>query len=533
MAKQMLLYRGSLKSCNYRCSYCPFSKRRSSEHELARDRSQWIQFYGSLAEGAKEQSPKPGEGVDERAGGGVDERIGARVGAVMITPYGEALIHPWYWKGIAAISSLETIDAVGAQTNLSFDAEEMLDLFDRAGGRRDKLRLWASFHPEMISAGRFSQQCERIVQAGVTLCAGAVGAPHNLDLIRHLREILPGEIYLWINRMDGLRRPYTQAERSAFQDIDPYFPQELKHRKASPANCADRLFAEGDGTLRLCNISRPVNKNRDGSAPVCGHSACSCYLAYGGRRDYEHHLAFGRYPLFRVPWKPRAFFFDIDGTLIPRAAGRTAHPSPALLRKLEILSGDYPLFLATSLPYRDAVKRCHGFSSLFAGGIFAGGAHILLTKDTKRWETYLPLDHKLTDLLKNLMSAPTPLFPFRFRIRFYENEDIVYKATLEKPSKRPWTDDETASVLSLLSGHSFRSALEGSCLQVTSPEADKGAGVRRICSHLGINPKDTLSAGDSPEDISMFSACGFGIASPDSPPKVRRAADLVWMQNSE
>ena len=517
MAKQMLLYRGSLKSCNYHCSYCPFSKRRSSEHELARDRSQWIQFCGSVSHRA-----------GGRIGGSVSHRAGGSVGAVMVTPYGEALIHPWYWEGMAAISSLETIDAVGAQTNLSFDAEEMLSLFDQAGGRRDKLRLWASFHPEMISVNHFSRQCERIVQSGVTLCAGAVGAPYNLDLIRQLRETLPREIYLWINRMDGLKRPYTLEEQSAFQGIDPFFPQELKRRKASPANCADRLFVEGDGTLRVCNISRPINQNGDESAPSCGHSTCSCYLAYGGRRDYEHHLAFGRYPLFRVPWKPRAFFFDIDGTLIPRAAGQPACPPPSLLHQLETLSKDYPLFLATSLPYRDAVKRCHGFSNLFMGGIFAGGAHILLAKNRKRWETYLPLDHKLTDLLKHLMSAPAPLFPFRCRIRFYEHEDTVYKVTLEKPSKRPWTDHEAASVLELLSGHRFRIAVESSCLQVTAPEADKGAGVRRICSHLGINPKDTLCAGDSPEDISMFSACGFAVAPPDSPPDVQRAADLVW-----
>ena len=43
-ARHMILYRGSLKSCNYRCNYCPFSKHPRSERELLRDREQWFRF---------------------------------------------------------------------------------------------------------------------------------------------------------------------------------------------------------------------------------------------------------------------------------------------------------------------------------------------------------------------------------------------------------------------------------------------------------------------------------------------------------
>ena len=50
-------------------------------------------------------------------------------GAVQIVPYGEALIHPYYWEGLAALSRSPVIDAVGAQSNFSFPTEEMLSVY--------------------------------------------------------------------------------------------------------------------------------------------------------------------------------------------------------------------------------------------------------------------------------------------------------------------------------------------------------------------------------------------------------------------
>ena len=92
-----LLYRGSLKSCNYRCSYCPFSKHRVSDRELGKDREQWAYFVETVRERAE----------------------GLKIRSLLVAPYGEALIHPWYWEGFGRVSSVSGIRAVGAQTNLS------------------------------------------------------------------------------------------------------------------------------------------------------------------------------------------------------------------------------------------------------------------------------------------------------------------------------------------------------------------------------------------------------------------------------
>ena len=149
MNRSVILYRGSLKSCNYKCSYCPFSKHRISERELEKDKRQWLRFVESIA--------------DDFQGG------------VMVAPYGEALIHSWYWEGLARLSASERIDAVGAQTNLSFSEQRDLGIFLHEKGKLEKLHFWATFHPEMISTKEFAEKCKRLKSRGVSLCVGAVG----------------------------------------------------------------------------------------------------------------------------------------------------------------------------------------------------------------------------------------------------------------------------------------------------------------------------------------------------------------------
>lgn len=285
MDKRMVLYRGSLKSCNYRCSYCPFSKHPMTDRELSADRERWISFIGSYREKA----------------------AALKLGALMVVPYGEAMLHPWYREGLAQISALPWTDAVGAQTNLSYSAEELLSDYRRAGGVTEKLQLWATFHPQMTEITEFAGKCTVLRDAGVRVCAGCVGVPENLEIIERLRESLPRDIYLWINKLDGLRREYTPEEKEAFSGIDPFFYLELTPVPADPAQCHGRLFVEGDGRLRTCNVG-PVLGRRweelDGEenfpAPLCRRKQCSCYLAYGGREDFVQKSMFGQYPLFRV-----------------------------------------------------------------------------------------------------------------------------------------------------------------------------------------------------------------------------------------
>lgn len=506
-ARHMILYRGSLKSCNYRCNYCPFSKHPRSERELLRDREQWFRFCASIRKRAVDMG----------------------IGAVMVAPYGEVLIHSWYWEGLGCLASVETIDGVGAQTNLSFPVRQCMETYEKAGGTAETLRLWATFHPEMATAEEFSEKCTDLWKRGVSLCVGAVGDVGNLEAVGELRHRLPKEIYLWINKMDGLKRAYTGKEIRQFEGIDPYFSRELEMTAADLSACRGRLFVEADGTLRRCNISRPLRENwydlekkgfpgqiweTEGKEGSCGRKSCSCYLAYGGRDEVMNRVIFGPYSLFRIPTRPKAAFLDIDKTLILQGEGRVGHRT---VTDLQALAADgCRLFFATCLPLRDAKKKCRDVWQLFEGGVFAGGAHVVFGREGERREHIFSIESKWIEELK-IRSRDC-----HFRMLVYREgkEGAVYKITLVRPGPMGWSRQdvrdlgmsgggESGSMRGIwdMGGDQVRWYAQDGCLQIVNWRASKEEGVRMICEGLGISPEEAVAAGDSPEDREMMELC--------------------------
>lgn len=492
MNRLTVLYRGSLKSCNYHCTYCPFSKHSMGKRELEQDKIQWFRFVESI----KERSAR-GE-------------AGERIGAVMVVPYGEALIHPWYWEGLGQVSCMEKTDAVGCQTNLSFSVPEALDWFASAGGKVEKLRLWATFHPEMVSEEDFAGKCKRLLAEGVSLCAGAVGVPEQIRRIEKLKGLLPEEIYLWVNRMDGLRRAYTYKEKQAFLKIDPYFWRELERTPSQVSQCAERRFIEADGRMGLCNISQKIPGNwyeegwgEEKDFPACRRKECSCYLAYGGRKDFMNDILFGPYPVFRIPRRPKAVFLDIEGTLLPY--------KESVIQGLEALvSQQVRLFFATTLPLEAALRRCKRIWHMFQGGIFAGGSHMILMQEDEIREYIYELDRGLISLAESFRGE------FGFQILSYSYKGQLYKLTLIRPRKKPWNCQEAGCLMEMLEpayAEKLRWYVEGNCLQIVAREADKANGVGMISGWLGIPLKDVAAAGDSEEDEEMVHITGGNLHS--------------------
>lgn len=506
MDRKTILYRGSLKSCNYACSYCPFAKHSASCREQERDKKDWMKFWQSLEARAKD--------------------LGAF--ALMVVPYGEALLYPWYWEGLAKLSRLKQAEAVGVQTNLSFSLEDALVLWERAGGKKEKLRLWASFHPEMVSPEAFAQKCRKVAGEGIALCAGAVGVPQNLPVLKKLRCLLPDSLYLWINAMDGLQRPYTREEEQAFAALDPFFVREQEAVPANPEHCTDRLFIEGNGRMHTCNISSTLPKNwyqEDFSFPPprCRNRWCTCYLAYGIRADWINSLLFGPYPLFRIPrffgvWQTQetaacpkvltdagrrflAVFLDIDGTLIPQ--GEKEVP-PFITAGLKALFGmGTRLFFATSLPMPEARRKCLKLWPLFSGGIFAGGAHILWGEEI----FYFLEDEVLAEIQKQRAR-------FHCRICTGKSRGKLYKISLSRKETWLWSKEEEHALRESLPGElgkKVRFIREGHILQIIPAQASKENGVTFICKKLGIPLGKTAAVGNSAGDEAMLALCGEGI----------------------
>lgn len=483
--KRQWYYRGSLKSCNYSCSYCPFSKKKGSPRDLEKDRAAWFRFVEHMNE---------------------QEHLG---GALQVVPYGEALIHPYYWEGLASLSRNPRLDAVGAQSNLSFPPEQMLSLYQHQGGRLDKLRLWGTFHPEMTTMEHFVSQCEIISKWHVSYCVGAVGNPASQKEILRLRKSLPPAVYLWINKMDGMKRQYTPSEIETFLEIDPYFELELTHHRANEAICRDNRFVEADGAMGRCNLCPGTLGNlyscdneREAAQsprqdPLCHRKECSCYLAYCNRKE-DALLFFQPYPAFRIPSYPKAAFFDVDGTLIPQ--GQTRIPEKTA-RKLRHLAKHSAIYLATSRPYETARRGLGAVWDIIGGGTFGGGARQMIWKDGNLDRIEKMNTEWLPDV-ERLQKASG------FRLHKYKKEDQVYKVTLVyRKGKLP--KNATVQFLENLSRDLgipdiCQVLWEEPCLQITARGTGKLEGILEICREMGYQKEEVAVFGNGKTDQPML-----------------------------
>lgn len=65
------------------------------------------------------------------------------------------------------------------------------------------------------------------------------------------------------------------------------------------------------------------------------------------------------------------------------------------------------------------------------------------------------------------------------------------------------------------------------CGELINRKFDKGRGVLRVCSHLGLNRADTYGFGDSLNDLEMLQAVGFGVAMASGNAQLQAAADYI------
>lgn len=475
MGKQ-IFYRGYLNSCNYACSYCPFSKRKMTKRQIEKDQKALWKFVDNM----KQEKEKH---------------------AVQIVPYGEALVHEYYWRALAELSQITTQEYTGCQTNLSFSVEKMLGIYEQYQGRKEKLRLWCTFHPSMTTVEEFVEQCKKLEIAGVSFCVGMVGDPEEIPTLLELRRRLPDSVYVWVNKMDGRKKKYTMEEVEVFQKVDPYFSLQLEHRKADLQKCRQSVFYEADGSRYFCNLHAAA-KGASGSAG-CGRSECNCYLAYCNRKDIEELLFFEPYPAFRIPTYPKAIFLDVDGTIVPEGEKEL---SDYMAERLWGLSKKCRLFLATELPFREAMRKCKKIEDCLSGGVFAGGGHIRIKREhQKAWEQIIPTKEIFSKEQQEDLERK-----YQLQFRKYQKDNILYRETLVAKRRAGWTVDEQNALQKEI--EKIVESKEISCtlhlekghFGITGEKADKKNGVLTICEKEGISLSDGAAVGNAKEDIPML-----------------------------
>jgi hypothetical protein len=256
-----ILYRGPLSSCNYDCPYCPFAKRVSPPEELAADRSALDRFVTFV----RETTHRPIE--------------------ILFTPWGEALVRPWYRDAMVQLSHLPHVHKVAAQTNLSCGTGWL----ERADKR--SLALWVTFHPGEVAYPRFLAKCLSLVRRGVRFSAGIVGLREHEPHARRLRADLPPEVYVWVNAYKRGGPTHDSDEgRAAFTAVDPLFAFNAQAHASRGMECATGdtvISVDGDGHVRRCHFVPEVlgNLYTDTLDSMlkprpCPNATCGCHIGH-------------------------------------------------------------------------------------------------------------------------------------------------------------------------------------------------------------------------------------------------------------
>lgn len=276
-----LLYRGSLTSCNYDCSYCPFAKRRDTRETLARDATELRRFVAWV--GARTEPTR-----------------------ILFTPWGEALVRRHYREAMLSLAEMPQVSQVSLQTNLSGP----LAWLEQAPA--GKISLWCTYHPGQTTLARFIQRCERLQHGGVRFSVGVVAMREHFDAIQALRSALPANCPVWLNAYDRRGPGYYQpADLAWLEKLDPWFHHNHAPggSRGKPCRAGEEVVSvDGEGEVHRCHFvpKRLGNLYTDPLHGMlqerpCSRIKCECFIGYAHRKDLPLYEAFGDGVLARIP----------------------------------------------------------------------------------------------------------------------------------------------------------------------------------------------------------------------------------------
>ena len=275
-----VLWRGSLASCNYGCSYCPFAKTGDDREALAADRRALERFEAWAASRAYKVS-------------------------ILITPWGEALIRNYYRQAIARLSHAANVETIAVQTNLSCSVDWL------EGCDLRKAALWTTYHPSETPRAAFLRKIERLDAMGARYSVGVVGLLQHLDEIEALHRDLPCGAYLWVNAFKRVADYYTQGQREQLIAIDPLFDLNNRDYQSKGRAChagETAISVIADGTARRCHFLPASIGNiydADFEAALrprpCTAESCRCHIGYTHIKALDLRAVFGDGFLERRP----------------------------------------------------------------------------------------------------------------------------------------------------------------------------------------------------------------------------------------
>jgi Cof subfamily protein (haloacid dehalogenase superfamily) len=251
---------------------------------------------------------------------------------------------------------------------------------------------------------------------------------------------------------------------------------------------------------------------------------------------------------------PRLIATDLDGTLL-NSAGTVSARAVAALRAAHA-AGVIVVF-ATGRPPMVVAREVAAVGSAVGYGVMANGSMICSLPDGEPLFTIGFPSAMAVDAIRRLR-ANDPLFGFALATDAGFTEEVGFAERMPVHHRRETVDDVLSGhdgateAIKLLAFHHRHSALElldiippivGTDLVVSHMGteavelgpvgADKGAGLRWLCTHLAIDPADVLVFGDEINDLAMFAFAGRSVAVANASPLVRAAATLLTESNDD
>lgn len=263
-----LYYRNFLRYCNYKCSYCPFSKYKLNKNDLEKDKEYFEKFIEFL-----KKSPDKFR--------------------IFIAPRGEVLNFEHYKSGISLLSNMDNILEIVVQTNLSGDLEWLEKV------NKDRLSLWATYHPVEVGLEKFYGNLEFLDSRNIKFSVGAVGVRENFDMIFNLKEKMKflknTRPYFWINAYKDEKGYYSKKDLEFLCTIDHLFEINLKNYKSMDYKCktGENVFwTEYNGKIHRCWQDRKklgnIFENSFKDIKIsggCRYSRCTCYIGYSNIKE--------------------------------------------------------------------------------------------------------------------------------------------------------------------------------------------------------------------------------------------------------
>lgn len=278
--KLNILYRGSLSSCNYACTYCPFAKTKNTRQELAKDGQELQRFVDWVATR--------------------QESIG-----VLFTPWGEALIRKYYQAAMVRLSHLPNVHKVAIQTNISCSTA-WLEQANKAS-----LALWTTFHPSQTSLDKFIKKCQELDALTVRYSVGFVGFKEDLIILEELRKRLSSTVYLWVNAYKRVANYYSEKDIKRIEKIDPLFRYNTQYHPSFGKACKaghTTFSVDGDGNMRSCHfIKKKIGNIYEDDLKqilqpqLCSNQSCGCHIGYVHMEELDLYKVYGEGVLERIP----------------------------------------------------------------------------------------------------------------------------------------------------------------------------------------------------------------------------------------